>query len=75
MREDPPSFFHKYHYYLQMWEEPLGTRMDELKLRRMKKCAERPEGHDFGHPVEHIVTCSNCGLTLEELEHILGAEQ
>lgn len=49
--------------------------MDELKIRRMKKCADRPEGHDFGHPVDNIVECRNCHLTIEEIEHILGAEQ
>lgn len=49
--------------------------MDELKIRRMKKCAERPGGHDFDRPTDHIVECTNCGLTIEELEHILGAEQ
>lgn len=75
MQKDPPPFFYQHHDYLQMWEESLGAGVDELKLRRMKKCAERSGGHDFDHPVDHIVTCTNCGLTIEELEHILGAEQ
>lgn len=49
--------------------------MDELRIRRMKKCAERPEGHTFGDPTDGVVECTNCGLTIEEIEHILGAEQ
>lgn len=49
--------------------------MDELKIRRMKKCAERPEGHDFGHPVDNVTVCQNCGLAIEELAYILGAEE
>lgn len=49
--------------------------MDELKIRRMKKCAESINGHDFGHPVDNVVECQNCGLTIEELEMILGADE
>lgn len=48
--------------------------MDELKLRRIRKCAENG-GHDFGHPSDNVVVCEGCGLALEELEYILGAEQ
>lgn len=49
--------------------------MDELKLRRIRRCAEKPGGHDFGHPSDGVVECTGCGLSLEELEYILGAEQ
>lgn len=75
MRQDPLSFSYQRDYGLQMWAKPVGPSMDELKLRRMKRCAENPEGHIFGDPVDHVVECTNCGLAIEELEHILGADQ
>lgn len=49
--------------------------MDELKVRRMKKCAESPGGHTFGDPVDNIIECTNCHLTIEELAYVLGEDQ
>lgn len=41
--------------------------MDELKLRRMKRCAESREGHDMFMVDwdEDIAECKNCGLTIK----------
>lgn len=41
--------------------------MDEVTLKRMKKCAESPEGHDM-YMIDwdnDIVECQKCGLTVQ----------
>jgi len=39
--------------------------MDELQIRRMKRCAESQQGHEF-FETEEFKVCLNCQLTIEE---------
>lgn len=75
MRQDSRENACDQDQHVHMWSLVVGAGVDELKIRRMKKCAESPGGHNFGEPVDHVVECNNCGLAIEELEHILGGEQ
>jgi hypothetical protein len=43
-----------------------NIQLDEVALRRMIKCARRPQGHTFSHDDEtNTDVCSNCGLTIQ----------